>query len=53
MDIPRQHVPRQDATSAIRAIRRTIRYTVALVCTLALGIGANIAMFWIVDQLLS
>jgi hypothetical protein len=53
MDIPRQHVPRQDTSSAIRAVRRTIRYTVALVWTLALGIGANIAMFWIVDQLLS
>jgi len=52
MDIPRQPVPRQDV-SAIRAIRRTIRYTVALVWTLALGIGANIAMFWIVGQLLS
>lgn len=53
MDIPRQHVPRQDVGSASRTIRRMIRYTAALVYTLALGIGANIAMFWIVDQLLS
>ena len=45
-------IPRQRAAPAKRPIRRAIRYTVALVWTLALGVGANIVMFWIVDQLL-
>jgi len=29
-----------------------LRYAFALVWTLALGVAANAAMFWIVDQLL-
>jgi len=48
MDIPRQHRP-----SATSGVRRTIRYTVAFLWTLTLGVGANAAMFWMVDQLLS
>ena len=51
MDIPRQQVA--SGSRAIRTVRRTIRYTVALVWTLALGIGANVVMFWIMDQVLS
>lgn len=48
MDIPRQrHSP------AVRSIRRTLRYTFAVLWTLTLGAGANAVMFWIVDQVYS
>jgi hypothetical protein len=45
--------PRQKSSSANRGVRRTLRYAVAFLYTLALGIGANAAMFWMVDRLLS
>ena len=45
--------PRRDFASAMRGVRRTIRYTVASVWTLALGVGGNAAMVWIFDQLVS
>jgi hypothetical protein len=45
--------PRQPAPSAIGGVRRTVRYTAALVWTLGLGVGANFVMFWIVEQLLT
>ena len=44
---------RQPFAAAIRGVRRTVRYTLALVWTLALGAAANATMFWIVDSLLS
>jgi hypothetical protein len=37
----------------MRRVRRALRYAAALVWTVALGVGANAVMFWIVDQLLS
>jgi hypothetical protein len=49
----RIETPRQNVDSVIRGVRKTVRYTVALVWTLALGVGANAAMFWMVDQILA
>jgi predicted permease len=43
---------RQDLAYALRGIRTKPAFTVAVVATLALGLGANAAMFNIVDQLL-
>jgi putative ABC transport system permease protein len=42
----------QDATHTIRALRRTPTFTIGVTLTLGLGIGANAAMFSLVDRLL-
>ena len=42
----------QDLTSALRQLRRTPRFSMTVVATLALGIGAATAMFTVVDQVL-
>ena len=42
----------QDVVHALRALRRQPGFALAVIATLALGIGANAAMFGIVDRLL-
>jgi predicted permease len=42
----------QDARYAVRGLRRTPVFTVGVVITLALGIGANAAVFTFIDRLL-
>ncbi len=51
---PREHwdLLRQDTRSALRAMRRNLGFTFAATVTLALGIGANIGVFSLVDGLL-
>jgi putative ABC transport system permease protein len=42
----------QDLRYAIRGLRRSPAFTVAVIATLALGIGANVAMFAVLDRLM-
>ncbi len=42
----------QDATHALRGLRRTPTFAIGVTLTLGLGIGANAAMFSLVDRLL-
>src|SRR5262245_7788591 len=42
----------QDATYTLRDLRRNATFTLGVVLTLALGIGANAAMFSLIDRLL-
>ena len=43
---------RQDTHYALRGLRRSVGFTVGVVVTLALGIGANAAVFALIDRLL-
>jgi predicted permease len=43
---------RQDTSFAVRALRRNPAFTIVAVCTLALGIGANTAIFTLIDAVL-
>src|SRR5688500_373551 len=42
----------QDVRYALRGLRRTPGFTATVIITLALGIGANVAMFNVVDRLM-
>lgn len=42
----------QDLKHSLRGLRRTPAFATAVIVTLALGIGANVAMFGIVDRLM-
>ena len=43
---------RQDLRYALRGLRRAPVFTLAVVLTLGLGLGANAAMFGVIDQLM-
>ncbi len=45
-------VVRQSLTSVVRTARRYPGYTAGVIVTLGLGLGANVAMFGVVDRLL-
>lgn len=42
----------QDVRYALRGLRRTPGFTLSVIATLGLGIGANVAMFGVIDQLM-
>ena len=50
--LPRLDQFQQDVRYAVRGLRRSPGFTATAVVTLALGIGANVAMFGVVDQLM-
>ncbi|HEX7939079.1 MAG TPA: ABC transporter permease, partial [Gemmatimonadaceae bacterium] len=49
---PRLEAVAQDLRYAVRGLRRSPAFTVAVVTTLALGIGGNVAMFAVLDRLM-
>src|SRR5829696_138193 len=50
--IPSLEQFQQDARYALRGLRRSPGFTATVIITLALGIGANAAMFNVVDRLM-
>src|SRR5215475_15986674 len=45
-------VLRQDIRYTLRGLRRTPAFTITVMLTLGLGIGANVAMFSVTDRLM-
>src|SRR4249920_735239 len=50
--IPTLERLRQDLRYALRGLRRSPGFTATVIATLGLGIGANAAMFGVVDRLM-